>query len=77
MIKTEVIINFFDLIMIALFKLVSNIGQVSQVSDVTHGPLVLQMMEALSNLPELERRVVEQSEIGVTYGRSGLYGSVD
>ena len=46
-------------------------------SDVTHGPLVLQMMEALSNLPELERRVVEQSEIGVTYGRSGLYGSVD
>ncbi|XP_062607513.1 methionyl-tRNA formyltransferase, mitochondrial-like [Saccostrea cucullata] len=25
------------------------------------------MMEALSNLPELERRVVEQSEIGVTY----------
>ena len=69
--------NFFDLIMITLFKLVSNIGQVSQVSDVTHGPLVLQMMEALSNLPELERRVVEQSEIGVTYGRSGLYGSVD
>ena len=38
-----------------------------------HKPLVLQMMEALSNLPELERRVVEQSEIGVTYGRSELF----
>ncbi|XP_048749170.2 methionyl-tRNA formyltransferase, mitochondrial-like [Ostrea edulis] len=35
------------------------------------------MMEALSNLPELERRVVEQSEIGVTYAhkltRQALY----
>lgn len=26
------------------------------------------MMEALSNLPELERRVIEQSAVGVTYG---------
>lgn len=25
-------------------------------------------MEALSNLPELERRVIEQSAVGVTYG---------
>lgn len=32
------------------------------------------MMEALSNLPELERRVIEQSAVGVTYGMCAFMG---